>query len=94
MRAVDVSPSFTNLSHLAMDVRHIPTTVSDNGGLILYMSRLWNPDNHPDLVDQECRWIQTKIRIDICRSFIKHFRMQFQDCCPMNFPKSLPETYC
>ncbi len=89
IRAVDVSPSFTNLSHHAMDVRRIPTTASDNGGRILYMSRLWNPDNHPDPAEQERRWIQTQIRIDICRSLKKHFPNAISGLFPDELSKKL-----
>lgn len=73
IRALDISPRFTNLSHHAMDIRRFPKAPTDNGGRILYMSRLWNPDNHPDPAEQERRWVQTQIRISICRSLKNHF---------------------
>ena len=73
VRILDVTAKKTNLSHHAMDIRHFPTSVADNGGKILYLSRLWDPARHTNPEEKERRRIQSETRIAICRTIRRHF---------------------
>lgn len=74
VRAMDYCNIITNLSHNAMDLRFFPNEIADNNGSILYMTRLWNPDNHPDLVEKKRRVLQNEFRIAACRIIKKNFK--------------------
>lgn len=74
IRALDYFNSFTNSSHNAMDVRKFPNAVTDNGGRVLFYTRLWNPDNHPDEDEKERRRQQNEFRIEACRIIKKNFK--------------------
>lgn len=74
IRALDYFNSFTNSSHNAMDIRKFPNQVTDNGGRILFYTRLWSPDNHPDEAEKERRRQQNEFRIEACRIIKKNFK--------------------
>jgi hypothetical protein len=74
IRALDYFNSFSNHSHNAMDVCKFPKQVTDNGGKILFYTRLWNPDNHPDEDEKERRRQQNEFRIESCRIIKKSFK--------------------
>ncbi len=74
IRALDYFNTFTNSSHNAMDIRKFPNTVTDNGGKILFYTRLWAPDNHPDEDEKERRRQQNEFRIESCRIIKKNFK--------------------
>ena len=74
IRALDYFNFFTNLSHNAMDSRKFPQNHINNGGRILFYSRLWNPENHPDLDEKERRIQQNEFRIESCRIIKKNFK--------------------
>ena len=73
IRALDVFGLFTNSGHGILDIRRYPTKVRDYGGNILYYTRLWNPDNHPDEEEKERRTAQNEFRINACRIIKKEF---------------------
>jgi len=72
-RALDFFNVFTNLSHDAADVRKLPARPTDNGGRIIFQTRLWNPDNNEDAAEKERRNLQNEFRINACRIIRKHF---------------------
>lgn len=73
-RALDYFSLFTNASHQPMDVRNIPNKLVDNGGKIIFYSRLWNPDNHPEQEEKNRRIIQNIFRIKACEIIKKNFK--------------------
>lgn len=73
-RALDVFGLFTNSGHGTLDIRNYPKTISDYGGNIIYYTRLWNPDNHPDEDEKERRSLQNEFRIKACRIVKKEFK--------------------
>ena len=74
IRAIDIFGLFTNSSHSVFDVRKFPKKVVDNNGKIIFYTRLWNPDNHPDADEKERRNIQNNFRIKACRIVKKYFK--------------------
>lgn len=74
IRALDYFNTFTYSSHNAMDIRKFPKKIVDNGGKILFYTRLWNPDNHPDEDEKERRKQQNEFRIESCRIIKKCFK--------------------
>lgn len=73
-RALDYFNLFTNSSHQAMDIRKFPNEIKDNGGKIIFYSRLWNPDNHPDEEEKNRRILQNDFRIKACEIIKKNFK--------------------
>jgi hypothetical protein len=73
IRALDYFNAFTNSSHNAMDVRKLPKRALDNGGEVIFYTRLWNPDNHIDRYEKERRRLQNEFRIASCRIIKKNF---------------------
>jgi hypothetical protein len=74
IRAIDYFNSITNSSHNAMDIRTFPKGIQDNGGRVLFHTRLWNPDNHRDSDEKERRFLQNEFRIAACRVIKKNFK--------------------
>ncbi len=74
IRALDFFSLLTNSSHRILDARRFPNKISDNGGKIIFYTRLWNPDNNPDAQEKERRKIQNDFRINACRIIKKHFK--------------------
>ena len=74
LRALDRFALFANSGHGILDIRRYPNKVLDYGGNILYYTRLWNPDNHPDKEEKERRMIQNEFRINACRVLKKEFK--------------------
>lgn len=74
IRAIDFFNIGANLSHNAMDIRKIPKKIKDNNGKIIFVSRLWNPANHRDLIEKERRIIQNEFRINACEIIKKNFK--------------------
>ncbi len=73
IRALDIFMLFTNSGHGLLDIRRYPKKILDYGGNILYYTRLWNPDNHPDQEEKERRMIQNEFRINACRLLKKEY---------------------
>lgn len=74
IRALDYFNTITNSSHNAMDIRKFPNQVIDNGGKVLFYTRLWDPNNHPDEEEKERRRQQNEFRIASCRIIKKNFK--------------------
>lgn len=74
IRAMDVFSLFTNSSHNVIDINNYPTKIVDYGGKVLFYTRLWNPDNHPDSEEKERRILQNEFRINACRIIKKNYR--------------------
>ena len=74
IRAMDYFNLVTNLSHNAMDIRSFPTAPRDNNGRVIFHTRLWNPQNHPDLEEMRRREKQNEFRIEACRIIKKNFK--------------------
>jgi hypothetical protein len=74
VRAFDFFGLLTNSSHGVVDVRKYPKKIIDHGGNILFKTRLWNPDNHPDKEEKERRIIQNEFRINACRIIKKEYK--------------------
>lgn len=73
IRALDRFSIFTNSSHNVLDIKNYPKKVEDNLGNVIFHTRLWNPDNHPDLEEKERRILQNEFRINACRIIKKNF---------------------
>ena len=89
IRALDYFNTFTNSSHNAMDIRKFPNEVIDHKGKILFYTRLWNPDNHPDHDEKERRKQQNEFRIEACRIIKKNFKNADVGLFPDTFSSSL-----
>jgi len=74
VRAVDYFNLGTNLSHNAMDVRGLPNQVKDNGGMVIFHTRLWDASNHSDSEEKQRREIQNEFRIEACRIIKNNFK--------------------
>ena len=74
LRALDVFDLFANSSHSIIDIRKYPNKVLDYGGGIIYYTRLWNPNNHPDEAEKERRRLQNDFRINACRILKKEYK--------------------
>lgn len=77
LRALDVFDLFANSSHNIIDIRKYPNKVLDYGGGVVYYTRLWNPNNHPDEDERERRRIQNEFRINACRILKKEYKNAF-----------------
>lgn len=73
-RALDILNLFANSSHSIIDIRKYPDKVLDNGGGIIFYTRLWNPNNHKDEEEKERRRMQNEFRINACRILKKEFK--------------------
>lgn len=73
IKAIDKFAFFTKSSHGVLDIRRYPKKVVDNGGNVIFHTRLWNPDNHPDSDEKERRILQNEFRINACRIIKKNF---------------------
>ena len=74
IRALDRFSLFTNSSHSVLDIKRYPKEIIDFGGNIIFHTRLWNPDNHPDEDEKERRRNQNDFRINACRIIKKTFK--------------------
>ncbi|HEU4788836.1 MAG TPA: hypothetical protein VFS71_04055 [Flavobacterium sp.] len=74
IRAIDSFSLFTNSSHAVLDIRRYPQKVFDYGGNIIFHTRLWNPNNHPDADEKERRMLQNEFRIQACRIIKKNYK--------------------
>ncbi|PWA09952.1 hypothetical protein [Flavobacterium laiguense] len=73
IRALDRFSIFTNSSHSVLDIRHYPKKNEDTGGNVIFHTRLWDPNNHPDADEKERRRLQNDFRINACRIIKKNF---------------------
>lgn len=74
LKALDIFGLVSKSSHSVLDVRRYPETAIDNGGKVLFHTRLWNPDNHPDPEEKERRRLQNEFRINACRIIKENFK--------------------
>ena len=74
LKAFDIYGLASKSSHCVLDIRRYPENVIDNGGKVLFHTRLWNPDNHPDDDEKERRVLQNDFRINACRIIKKNFK--------------------
>lgn len=73
IKAIDKFGWFTKSSHGILDIRRYPSVPIDSGGRVLFHTRLWNPDNHPDKEEKERRILQNEFRINACRIIKMNF---------------------
>ena len=73
IKAIDKFAFFTKSSHGVLDIRRYPEKVHDYGGNVIFHTRLWNPDNHPDSDEKERRRLQNEFRINACRIIKRNF---------------------
>lgn len=73
IKAIDKYALFTKSSHGVLDIRRYPKEVADYEGNVIFHTRLWNPDNHPDSDEKERRILQNEFRINACRIIKKNF---------------------
>ncbi|KAF2510821.1 hypothetical protein EYY60_09945 [Flavobacterium zhairuonense] len=73
-RALDKFALFTNSSHSVLDIRRYPIKTNDNGGKIIFHTRLWNPDNNENKEEKERRRYQNEFRINACRLLKKTYK--------------------
>lgn len=73
IRSLDFFALFTNSSHSIFDIKKFPSSVLDSGGKVIFHTRLWDPDRHPDPEEKERRRLQNDFRINACRIIKKHF---------------------
>jgi hypothetical protein len=76
VRALDKFSIITNSSHSIIDVANYSKN-EDFGGNIIFYTRLWNPDNHPDEEEKERRRDQNDFRINACRLLKKEYKNAF-----------------
>lgn len=74
LKALDFFGLVFKSSHHVLDINRYPKTTNDNGGKILFHTRLWNPDNHPDQEEKERRRLQNAFRINACRVIKNNFK--------------------
>lgn len=74
IRALDRFLLFTNSSHSVLDVKNYSRKMTDFRGNIIFHTRLWNPNNHPDEDEKERRRNQNEFRINACRIIKKNFK--------------------
>lgn len=74
LRALDNFALFTNSSHRILDIRNYPQHIEDRGGRVVFYTRLWNPENHPDSDEKDRRRLQNDFRINACRIIRDNFR--------------------
>ncbi len=74
IKAIDKWAFFVKSSHGVTDIRNYPKKNKDNGGKIIFQTRLWNPDNHPDKEEKERRKLQNEFRINACRIIKNNFK--------------------
>ena len=80
-RSLDRFSFFTNDSHWDKNIEHLHLKVNDNGGRVIFMTRLWDPYRTGNVEERERRLKQNKFRINACRVILK------------NFPNSLAGVY-
>ena len=73
LKAMDKYGLISNSSHGILDIRRYPKNVIDHGGNVIFHTRLWNPDNHPDPDEKERRRLQNEFRINACRIIKDNF---------------------
>ena len=73
IKAIDKFALFTKSSHGVLDIRRYPKNVFDFEGKVIFHTRLWNPDNHPDPEEKERRRLQNAFRINACRIIKKNY---------------------
>ena len=73
IKALDKFGLVSKSSHGILDIRRYPENVVDYGGNVIFHTRLWNPDNHPDQDEKERRRLQNEFRINACRIIKKNF---------------------
>ena len=73
LKALDFFGLFFKSSHYTLDIRRYPEKVIDSGGKVLFHTRLWNPNNHPDAEEKERRRVQNDFRINACRIIKKNY---------------------
>ena len=69
IRALDYFSFFVNDSHFSKRISKISREINDNNGRIIYLSRLWSPDNTQNLLEKERRIKQNEFRINACWIF-------------------------
>ena len=74
LRAIDCFGIFSNSAHSILDIRKYPKEVKDYGGNVIFHTRLWNPDNHPDEDEKKRRRLLNDFRINACRILKKNFK--------------------
>lgn len=74
IRALDIFSLVTKISHKVLDIRRYPNKITDSGGKVIFHTRLWNPDNHPDSDEKERRRLQNEFRISACRVIKKYYK--------------------
>lgn len=89
IKAIDKFAFFTKSSHGVLDIRRYPKEVVDSGGNVIFHTRLWNPDNHPDSDEKERRKLQNEFRINACRIIKKNFRNASVGLFPDDLSKKL-----
>ena len=89
VRAIDYFNRLTNLSHNAMDVRFFPKKIIDNKGKVIFLTRLWNPNNHPDPKEKERRIRQNIFRVESCRIIKKNFKNSLVGLFPDEYSKEV-----
>lgn len=74
IRALDKFSLVSKSSHSVLDIRRYPKKIIDFGGNVIFHTRLWNPNNHPDAAEKERRRLQNEFRINACRIIKKNFK--------------------
>ena len=73
-RALDFLNIFTKDSHQSKTIKKLwSNEISDNGGRIIFMTRLWDPARNKHQAEKERRILQNNFRINACRIISKNF---------------------
>lgn len=70
IRSVDLF-RLTNMSHFDMQVPHLFARPTDNGGRVIFYTRLWDPARNPDPKVKELRCRLNEVRIKAVRTLRK-----------------------
>lgn len=87
IRAMDHFNLITNDSHHSKDLSLFKNSLTDFGGNIIFMTRLWDPSKNDDIEEKERRVYQNSFRIEACRIISKYFPNAVVGVYPDEFAK-------
>lgn len=91
LRALDLCSLITKDSHRSKDISNFKhgKNITDNGGRILFMTRLWDPSKNNDPDEKERRRVQNEFRINACRIIRKNYPNSIAGLYPDKYAQSV-----
>lgn len=74
IRALDYFSLFVSDSHSSKNINKFSKEINDNNGRIIFLSRLWSPENTIDTLEKERRIKQNEFRINACKIIKENFK--------------------